>query len=33
LTFILCLGIGQEFVANDFDPAQVREFLSEKLDR
>ena len=31
LTFILCRGIGQAFVANDVDPAQVREFLNEKL--
>jgi 3-dehydroquinate synthase len=31
LTFILCRGIGQAFVANDVDPAQVRAFLVEKL--
>ncbi|MDO8874975.1 MAG: 3-dehydroquinate synthase [Pseudolabrys sp.] len=31
LTFILTRGIGQAFVANDVDPAEVRDFLSEKL--
>jgi 3-dehydroquinate synthetase len=31
LTFILSRGIGQAFVANDVDPAQVRAFLAEKL--
>ena len=31
LTFILVRGIGQAFVANDIDPAQVRAFLSEKV--
>jgi 3-dehydroquinate synthase len=31
LTFILCRGIGQAFVANDIDPAEVRAFLAEKL--
>jgi len=31
LTFILVRGIGQAFVANDVDPAEVRAFLSEKL--
>jgi 3-dehydroquinate synthase len=31
LTFILCRGIGQAFVANDVDPAEVRAFLAEKL--
>jgi 3-dehydroquinate synthetase len=32
LTFILSRGIGQAFIANDVDPAQVRSFLAEKLD-
>jgi 3-dehydroquinate synthase len=31
LTFILVRGIGQAFVANDVDPAEVRQFLSERL--
>jgi 3-dehydroquinate synthase len=31
LTFILVRGIGQAFVANDVDPAEVRSFLSERL--
>src|SRR3954468_17642453 len=31
LTFILARGIGQAFIANDVDPAQVRAFLTEKL--
>jgi 3-dehydroquinate synthase len=31
LTFILVHGIGQAFVANDVDPAEVRGFLSERL--
>ncbi|MEJ0074197.1 MAG: 3-dehydroquinate synthase [Alphaproteobacteria bacterium] len=31
LTFILSRGIGQAFIANDVDPAQVRQFLAEKL--
>jgi 3-dehydroquinate synthase len=31
LTFILVRGIGAGFVARDVDPAQVREFLAEKL--
>jgi 3-dehydroquinate synthase len=31
LTFILVRGIGQAFVANDVDPAQVHAFLAEKL--
>jgi 3-dehydroquinate synthase len=31
LTFILARGIGQSFVANDVDPADVRSFLSEVL--
>jgi 3-dehydroquinate synthase len=31
LTFILVRGIGQAFVENDVDPAEVRAFLSEKL--
>jgi 3-dehydroquinate synthase len=31
LTFILVRGIGQSFVANDVDPADVRSFLSEVL--
>jgi len=30
LTFILARGIGQAFVANDVDPAEVRAFLAEK---
>ena len=31
LTFILVRGIGQAFVARDVDPAQVRDFLEQKL--
>jgi 3-dehydroquinate synthase len=31
LTFILVRGIGQAFIENDVDPAQVRAFLTEKL--
>lgn len=31
LTFILCRGIGEAFIAKDVDPAQVRAFLAEKL--
>ena len=31
LTFILARGIGEAFVANDVDPAEVRAFLAEKL--
>jgi len=31
LTFILVRGIGQAFVENDVDPAQVRAFLQERL--
>ncbi len=31
LTFILSRGIGQAFIANDVDPAQVREFLQQML--
>jgi 3-dehydroquinate synthase len=31
LTFILVRGIGEAFVAPDIDPAEVRDFLSEKL--
>jgi 3-dehydroquinate synthase len=31
LTFILVRGIGKAFVAPDIDPAEVRDFLSEKL--
>jgi 3-dehydroquinate synthase len=31
LTFILVRGIGQAFIANDVDPAEVRGFLSERL--
>ena len=31
LTFILARGIGQAFVANDVDPAQVRSYLSDTL--
>jgi len=33
LTFILSRGIGQAFIANDVDPAQVREFLQQTLSR
>ena len=33
LTFILVRGIGQAFVAPDIDPAQVRDFLAQKLSR
>jgi 3-dehydroquinate synthetase len=33
LTFILSRGIGQAFIANDVDAAQVRAFLQEKIDR
>jgi 3-dehydroquinate synthase len=33
LTFILSRGIGQAFIANDVDPAQVREFLQQILSR
>jgi 3-dehydroquinate synthase len=31
LTFILVRGIGASFIARDVEPAQVREFLAEKL--
>jgi len=31
LTFILCRGIGQAFIANDVDATEVRTFLAEKL--
>ena len=31
LTFILVRGIGQAFVENDVDPAQVRAFLADKI--
>ena len=31
LTFILTRGIGESFIANDVDPAAVRDFLAEKL--
>jgi 3-dehydroquinate synthase len=31
LTFILVRGVGEAFVANDVDPAEVRGFLAEKL--
>ena len=31
LTFILVRGIGQAFVENDVDPAEVRAFLADKL--
>jgi 3-dehydroquinate synthase len=31
LTFILLRGIGNAFVANDVDPAEVRSFLAEQL--
>jgi 3-dehydroquinate synthase len=33
LTFILVRGIGQAFVVNDVDAAEVRAFLAEKLER
>ncbi|MGC1466509.1 MAG: 3-dehydroquinate synthase [Pseudolabrys sp.] len=33
LTFILVRGIGQAFVANDVDPAEVRAFLTDKLSQ
>jgi len=33
LTFILVRGIGQAFVENDVDPAEVRLFLSDKLSQ
>ena len=32
LTFILARGIGKSFIAPDVDPAQVRAFLTQKLD-
>jgi 3-dehydroquinate synthetase len=31
LTFILVRGIGQAFVENDVDPAELRAFLADKL--
>jgi 3-dehydroquinate synthetase len=31
LTFILVRGIGNAFVENDVDPAEVRTFLAEQL--
>jgi 3-dehydroquinate synthase len=31
LTFILARGVGEAFVANDVDPAEVRAFLNEKI--
>ncbi|HMK81265.1 MAG TPA: 3-dehydroquinate synthase [Xanthobacteraceae bacterium] len=31
LTFILARGIGRAFVANDVDPAQVRDYLADTL--
>jgi 3-dehydroquinate synthetase len=31
LTFILAHGIGQAFVADDVDPAEIRTFLDEKI--
>ncbi len=31
LTFILARGVGEAFVANDVDPAEVRAFLAEKI--
>jgi 3-dehydroquinate synthetase len=31
LTFILVRGIGNAFVVNDVDPAEVRGFLAEQL--
>jgi 3-dehydroquinate synthase len=33
LTFILVRGIGNAFVAPDVDPAQVRDFLAQKLSQ
>ena len=33
LTFILVRGIGQAFVENDVDAAEVRAFLADKLAR
>ncbi len=33
LTFILVRGIGQAFIENNVDPAEVRAFLSEKLSQ
>ncbi|MCF8477179.1 MAG: 3-dehydroquinate synthase [Pseudolabrys sp.] len=33
LTFILARGVGEAFVANDVDAAEVRAFLSEKLNQ
>jgi 3-dehydroquinate synthase len=33
LTFILVRGIGQAFIENNVDPAQVRAFLAEKLSQ
>jgi 3-dehydroquinate synthase len=33
LTFILVRGIGNAFVAPDIDPAQVRDFLAQKLSQ
>ena len=33
LTFILVRGIGQAFVENDVDAAEVRAFLADKLER
>ncbi|WP_306249497.1 3-dehydroquinate synthase [Parvularcula sp. IMCC14364] len=32
LTFILAKGIGEAFIANDVPPAEIRNFLSAKLD-
>jgi 3-dehydroquinate synthetase len=31
LTFILVRGIGQAFIENDVDPAQLRAFLADKI--
>jgi 3-dehydroquinate synthetase len=31
LTFILVRGIGQAFIENNVDPAQVRAFLADKI--
>jgi 3-dehydroquinate synthetase len=31
LTFILVRGIGQAFIANDVDAAEVRAFFADKL--
>ena len=33
LTFILLRDIGKAYIAPDVDPAQVRAFLAEKLEK